>query len=51
MSQYKNRTICVLVAKFPALFGLQASWTWLEADNDKDPRDSVGGAVEKKAET
>ena len=49
-SQYRNRTIIALIAKFPAIFGLKASWSWLEAGHGKGPCDGVGGSVKKKAD-
>ena len=49
-SQYRNRNICALVAKFPLLFGVTASWTWLKAGHGKGPCDGVGGGIKKKAD-
>ena len=49
-SQYRNRSICTLVAKLPKLFGVTASWTWLEAGHGKGPCDGVGGGIKKKAD-
>lgn len=49
-SQYRNHTICALVARFPKLFGIHASWTWLEAGHGKGPCDGVGGGIKKKTD-
>ena len=42
--------MCALVAKFPSLFGLRASWTWLEAGHGKGPCDGVGSGMKRKAD-
>ena len=47
-SQYRNRSILCVVAHFPALFYITASWTWLEAGHGKEPCDGAGGAIKKK---
>ena len=49
-SQYRNRKICALMAKFPALFHLQSSWNWLESGHGKGLCDGVGGAIKRKAD-
>ena len=49
-SQYRNRSICALVGRFPSLFSVRASWAWLEAGHGKGPCDGVGGSVKKKAD-
>ena len=38
-SQYRNRSICALVGHLPLLFGVRASWAWLEAGHGKGPCD------------
>ena len=49
-SQYRNKTICALIAKFESLFDVQATWTWLEAGHGKGPCDGAGGGIKKKAD-
>ena len=49
-SQYQNRSICALVGYLPLLFGVRASWAWLEAGHGKGPCDGVGGSIKKKAD-
>lgn len=49
-SQYRNRFVCAMIARFRALFGVYASWSWLEKGHGKGPCDGVGGAVKKLAD-
>lgn len=50
-SQYRNRSMCMMVSMFPSLFnGIMASWSWLESGHGKGPCDGVGGAIKKKAD-
>lgn len=50
-SQYRNKSITALLARFPAVFGgIQGSWTWLEAGHGKGPCDGVGGALKHQAD-
>ena len=44
-SQYRNRSIVNLVARFPKLFNIDATWTWLESGHGKGPCDGLGGGV------
>ena len=39
-----------MVAHFRILFGVEASWSWLEKGHGMGPCDSVGGAVKKMAD-
>ena len=48
-SQFRNRTICAIIAKFHKFFGVNASWNWLESGHGKGPCDGVGGALKKLA--
>lgn len=49
-SQYRNKYVCNIIARFPALFSLQGSWSWLESGHGKGPCDGVGGSVKSKAD-
>ena len=50
-SQYRNRSMCSLVARFASLYdGIEASWSWLEAGHGKGPCDGIGGGIKKKAD-
>lgn len=49
-SQYRNKYIISLVAHFPILFNLHATWNWLEAGHGKGCCDGVGGSVKSKAD-
>lgn len=50
-SQYRNRSMCSLVARFPSVFnGIEASWSWLESGHGKGPCDGIGGGIKKKAD-
>ena len=48
-SQYRNRTMCAIVANFNQMFSVKATWTWLEAGHGNGPCDGVGGSVKKAA--
>ena len=47
-SQY--RFTCDMVAQFRIIFGVEASWSWLEKGHGKGLCDGVGGAVKKLAD-
>ena len=49
-SQYRNKTMFHLVATGKKLFGVELSWTYLEAGHGKGPCDSVGGEVKGVAD-
>ena len=49
-SQYRNRTIVNLVARFPTPFNMDATWTWLESGHGKRPCSGLGGGVKRKAD-
>lgn len=39
-----------MIGRFQALFGVRASWSWLEKGHGKGPCDGVGGSVKKLAD-
>ena len=41
-SQYRNRSVCDLVSRFNSLFGIAATWSWLESGHGKGACDGVG---------
>ena len=49
-SQYRNKSVCNLIARFHQIFSLRATWSWWEAGHGKGPCDGVGGAIKKKAD-
>lgn len=49
-SQYRNKSIVSLIAQFPRIFSVTATWTWLEAGHGKGPCDGIGGAMKTQAD-
>ena len=49
-SQYRNKTIAAILARHVSLFGIRASWTYLESGHGKGPCDGVGGGIKKMAD-
>ena len=49
-SQYRNKSICVLVARFEEFFGIKCTWSWLESGHGKSVCDGIGGSIKKKAD-
>lgn len=50
-SQYRNRTMVAVMAHHPSIFGVLASYQWLETGHGKGPCDGIGGTIKKMAET
>lgn len=50
-SQYRNRYACDMIARFEALFGVRATWSWLERSHGKGLCDGVGGPLKKLADS
>ena len=49
-SQYRNKTVTVLLTHHQELFNTSAGWQWLVTGNGKGPYDGVGGVVKTMAE-
>ena len=52
VSQYRNKSVCKIIAQHPHYFnGITSSWDYLEKGHGKGPCDGVGGSIKKFAET
>lgn len=49
-SQYRNKSIMQFLGKHTALFGVVATWDYLEAGHGKGPCDGVGGSIKRSAD-